>query len=211
MEGEEGSLLVTLPSGAVLPVLTQHEAQYLRERVERYVHDNTWVNISDHQDVDRLLSLELFCWRWTMWLAVQGDYAGGEIDESVLTRDINAYTMRIYQLKKTLGLDKPARDRTKGEGSTAHMWASLLERAKYFGIMRNEQAVKAVELFMQLLGMITMYKNSDDEERREMRHTIEDIVDWIESIARPEIEEIDRRFRQDGPTAQRLWIRKEQV
>lgn len=205
--GNDAAFVVILPSGAPLPVLTDEEQAYLSERVARYGDDNAYVNISDLQDIDRVLTMELMCHRWGTYLAQGKDYWGGRIDQAVHIRDLEKWNLRISAMKKVLGLDKPARDRQRGEGSIAHYWSSLLERAKYFGIMRNKQATKAVELFMQLLGMVTAYKNYDEEERREMRNTAEDVMEWADTVARPEIEEIDRSFRQDGPNAQRYWIR----
>lgn len=204
----DDTLIVLLPSGAGQPVMNAEEVAYLTERVRRYQEDNALANMADQQELDRVLVNELLCHRWSVWLGQGHDYAQGDIDEAVLTRDLGNYSVETRQLKKGLGMDKPARDRQKGEGSLPDYMQKLLIRAKAFGIMRNEQSARATELLMELIGIVTVYRNcGDDEERKEMRVLPEDIIQWIWEIARPEIEEIDRSFRQDGPNAQRMYIR----
>ncbi len=189
-------------------MLSVEEADYLTERVRRYGEDNALINVADQQDLDRVLVLELLCHRWGTWLGQGYDYDHRTIDDAVLTRDLEKYNMRISAMKKTLGMDKPARDRQKGEGSVAHYLSQLPMRAKAFGIMRNEQAAKATELLMELIGIVTVYRNcGDDEERKELRVLPADILEWVWDIARPEIVEIDRKFRQEGPDAHRMWVR----
>ncbi len=207
MEGD-GELVVPLPSGAGQPVMNAEEARYLIERVRRYQEDNALANMADQQELDRIIINELLCHRWSVWLGQGHDYQHDAIDEAVLTRDLGNYSVETRQLKKGLGLDKPARDRQKGEGSLPDYMQKLLIRAKAFGIMRNEQSARATELLMELIGIVTVYRNcEDDEERKELRVLPGDVLEWIWEIARPEIEEIDRKFRQDGPEAQRMWIR----
>lgn len=200
--------MVPLPSGAEQAAMTRGEADYLAERVHRYQKDNALVNVADLQDLDRILVMEMLCYRWGTWLGQGCQYDGGRIDVGILTRDLERYNMRISAMKKTIGLDKPARDRQKGEGSVADYLTKLPLRAKAFGIMRNQQSARATELLMELIGLVTVYRNcGDDEERKELRVQPQEILDWVWEIARPEIEEIDRKFRQDGPDAQRMWIR----
>lgn len=202
-----GDLDVALPSGASFTVMNQEERAYLQERVRRYGEDNTFVNISDQQDLDGVLTLELLRQRWTRWLGIRTTYDGGKIDEARLRQDVAALSRELRQLKKTLGIDKPARDRARGEGSVAQRWAALAHRAKLMGIMRNDQAIEAITLSMRLFGMITFSRNLEtDEERREMKATNDDIIEWVWDKMRARILEIDRKFRQDGPEAQKLWM-----
>lgn len=207
--GGDEALMVPLPSGdAVQPTMTEVEATYLTERVRRYQRDNALSNTSHLATLDNILVSELLCYRWGTWLGQGTDYQGGRIDIGVLTRDLERYNMRIAAMKKSLGLDKPTMDRQKGEGSVADYLTKLPLRAKAFGIMRNQQSARATDLLMELIGLVTVYRNcGDDEERKELRVMPQEILDWVWDIARPEIEEIDRKFRQDGPDAQRTWIR----
>lgn len=201
-----GSIEVTLPSGTSHPVLNHYEAEYLTERVARYHEDNALTNISDLQDLDRMLAMELFVHRWSIWVSQRSDYDGRAIDEAFYQRQVNAYSTELRQLKKLLGLDKPARDRTKGEGSVAHYWSQLGVRAKAFGVMRNRQLDRALILTNQLIGLVTFHKNATEAEREEFHVTAEDIVEWIDSVYRPEYSEIDEHFRHHEQT---FWVRSQ--
>jgi hypothetical protein len=199
-----GSIKVVLPSGVAQPVLNDDEAAYLTERVSRYHTDNALSNISDLQDLDRMLVMELMTHRWGIWIGQQSDYAGRAIDEVLYQRQLNAYSTELRQLKKLLGLDKPARDRQRGEGSIHHFWTQLGARAKAFGVMRVAQLDKALELTNELIGLVTWHKNSTEDERKEFHNTAEDILDWIDNVYRPEYEAIDAHFRANEQT---YWIR----
>lgn len=198
------SILVDLPSGVAQPVLNHDEAEYLTERVARYHEDNALTNISDLQDLDRMLVMELLAHRWGIWVAKRSDYDGRPIDEAFYQRQINAYSTELRQLKKLLGLDKPARDRTKGEGSVQHYWEQLGARARAFGVLRVNQLDRALELTNQLIGLVTFHMNSTEAEREEFHVTADDIVQWIDSVYRPEYQEIDSHFRTHEQT---FWIR----
>lgn len=200
----EDGLPVQLPSGATFVVLTQSEVDYVTERVGRYLADNHFVNVSDFQDVDRMLILEVLCFRWGLWISKQRDYFGDPVDEAALRRSLNDYSGELRQLKRTLGIDKLARDRQRGEDSVAVYLDNLRARAKEFGIMREGQLAKALELVAQLIALVTLHDQSDDIERREMHVTTEDVLDWIRTVFMPEFQAVDAHFRQH---AQRFWIR----
>lgn len=197
---------VVLPSGVVQPALNDDEAEYLTERVARYHTDNALSNISDLQDLDRMLVMEMLVHRWGIWVAQRCDYDGRAIDEAFYQRQMNAYSTELRQLKKLLGLDKPARDRTRGEGSVQHYWEQLGARAKAFGIMRVTQLDKALELTNQLIGLVTFHHNATPEEREEFHVTSDDIVEWVETVYRPEFQAIDAHFRANDQT---YWVRSQ--
>lgn len=200
----EQLLVVQLPSGANFIVQTPEEHRYLTERVSRYLSDNHLPNISDRQDLDRMVSFELFIHRWSMWLSRGINYYGDDIDERILAGQIEAYSTEVRLLKKTLGIDKPARDRARGDDSVVNYLLRLRERAREFGVMRNRQFDRVLELFQQLRALIGFYDRTDEIERRDNQATMEDIFDWIRTVAIPEFDEIDKTFRE---TQQRLWIR----
>lgn len=202
---EEG-LPVTLPSGAQFMVLTSAEVRYIEERVERYLADNHFVNVSDFQDVDRMLVMELLCFRWGLWISNQRDYFGEAIDDTgSLRRSLGDYSSELRQLKKTLGIDKVARDRQKGEDSVSVYIENLRARAKEFGIVRERQLDKALELFQQLKALVTLHDNSDAKERAEMHCDTQDVFDWIRTVAMFEFDAIDQHFRTHQ---QGTWVRE---
>lgn len=202
----EDGLPVQLPSGAQFYVLTQDEVDYVQDRVKRYTSDNHFTNVSDLQDVDRLVTMELLSHRWTLWVSRRKDYFDDDIDEKAFRASINDYSSEVRQLKKALGIDKLTRDKQKGDDSVTEYLAQLRIRAKEFGVMRNTQLNKALELFNQLKMLLTLHDNSDEVERREMHCTEDDIFEWMRQVAFPEYDVIDAHFRENS---QKYWIRKQ--
>lgn len=200
---EEG-IPVTMPSGAVFVVVTQSEQQYLEKLVVRYLEDNHFVNVSDLQDVDRMLIMEVLCFRWGLWISRGRDYFDEPVDENRLSRSLNDYSSELRQLKKILGIDKATRDRTKGDDSVPVFIENLLRRAGEFVVMRNKQCDKVLELSNELQALVTLHDNCDEIERREMHVTIDDIFDWIRTVYMPEFQAIDEEFRR---TQQKYWVR----
>ena len=190
VSGEEGMVQARLPSGATFPV-HREELDYFTERVGLYLNQNHFPNISDLQDVDRLLVQELMVYRWGTWLSRQRNWWGEAIDDDKLQKSLNAYSTELRQLKKQLGLDKATRDKEKGEDSVAAYLKNLVLRAREFGVMREDQLGKALELFQQMRALVTLHHNCDDIERREMHLTTEDIIEWLDTVAFPEFEAID--------------------
>jgi len=194
---------IKLPSGAVFPVHAE-EVAYVQDRAARYLGENHFTNISDIQDVDRMLIMEMICFRWGTWISRTKDYWGDPVDEDKLQQSLKAHSTELRQLKKQLGIDKVARDRAKGEDSVPAYINNLLRRAKEFGVHRQEQSAKAIELFQQLRALVTLHMNADEVERQEMHIQEHDILDWLLTIAFPEFEEIDAHFRKHQ---QQTWVR----
>jgi hypothetical protein len=198
-------VLVQLPSGAIFPVHSE-EVDYLTERTELYLKQNHFPNISDLQDVDRMLVLELMCYRWGVWLSRQKNWWGDTIDENETSKVFKEYSNELRQLKKLLGIDKVARDKQKGEDSVSAYLANLQSRAKEFGVMRERQLDRALELFQELKALVTLNANTDAHEQREMHVTDADVLEWLRDIAVPEFDEVDAHFRTHQ---QRMWIRSQ--
>lgn len=201
---EEG-IPVGLPSGAMFWVLTQDEAEYLKERVARYLKDNHFVNVSDFQDIDKMVVFELFLHRWTLWLSKGRDYYDEEINSKQLADTVSSYSTELRLLKKNLGIDKPTRDRQRGDDSIPAYLDALRQRALEFGYHRNNQVAQVMEAFQRLSAMLTYHDNSTDDERLEFSVTIEDCFD----VLRQEVSRwnaMDKEFRE---TKQSYWIRKQ--
>lgn len=194
---------VKAPSGSYFFVLTDDEVAYFNDRSKRYTKDNHFVNVTDLQDLDRLLMMELMVWRWGQWLSRESDYDGVGVDSDDLQKQLREYSTEIRQIKKILGIDKVTRDKEKGE-SVADYLENLRTRAKEFGVMRNTQAVKAITLFKELESLVTLHDNCDERERREQNIQIDDVLSWLREIAFPEMNEIDQKFKD---TSQKYWIR----
>lgn len=192
-----------MPSGAPFPVFHE-EVDYIQDRASRYLSENHFTNVSDIQDVDRMLIMELICFRWGTWISRQKDYWGDAVDMDQLQQSLKSHSTELRQLKKQLGIDKLARDRAKGEDSVPAYLNNLLRRAKEFGVNRQTQLGKALELFQDLQALVTLHNNCDEIERAENHVQVEDIITWLQEVAFPEFNAIDEYFRTH---AQQTWIR----
>lgn len=201
---QEGMVPVTLPSGALFYV-HEREFQYFKDRSSQYMEDNDFVNVSDRQDIDRLLIAELLVHRWGVWLSTQRDYWGESVDENWLQRALKDHSAELRQLKKSMGLDRETREKIRGENSVENYIAQLRNRARHFGYMRNDQAAMAIELFMELQALITLYDNCNDRERIELGIGMDQIINWLRETAFPRFNIIDEAFRKE----QRTWIRSQ--
>lgn len=194
---------VIMPSGAPFPVHSE-EVDYIQDRAKRYLEENHFTNVSDIQDVDRMLIMELICFRWGTWISRQKDYWGDAVDMDQLQQSLKSHSTELRQLKKQLGIDKLARDRAKGEDSVPAYLNNLLRRAKEFGITRETQLGKALELFQDLQALVTLHNNCDEIERVENHVQISDIMSWLQEVAFPEFNAIDEYFREHQ---QQAWVR----
>lgn len=200
----QDGIAVSLPSGATFYVLTSDEADYLNERVTRYLKDNHFVNVSDFQDIDKMVVFELLMHRWSLWLSRGIDYYGEEVDTKVLAQQLASYSTELRLLKKNLGIDKVARDRQRGDDSIAAYLDALRLRAREFGVTRNKQFDHVIEAFQRLTAMLTFHDNCTPEERRENRVTLEDMFEVLrDEIANFNL--IDEEFRKN----QKMWIRRQ--
>lgn len=202
-ETESGGVLVTSPSGAEIKLLTEGEAEYYNQVAARYLSDNIFTNVADIQELDRVLVMETMAYRWSKWLLEERDYFGELVNVQELQKNINEYSKEIRLVKKALGIDKATRDKEHGE-TVADYLHNLRLRALEMGVVRNEQAAKAIELWMELVGKVTFHKNCTPEERMEFNGSADDVIAWIESKI-PEFDQIDEAFR---ATSQKYWIRK---
>ncbi len=204
-EHEEEMRMVALPSGAPFKV-NHREEDYFRDRSRQYLEDNHFTNVSDLQDLDRVLIGELLIWRWGQWLMQGRNYWGEAIDDSTLQKSIKELSSELRQVKASLSMDKVARDRQRGEDSVTAYLANLRIRAMHFGVKRNEEFNKSLELFHKLKSLVTLHDNCTDEERRERKVNMDDIFRWLRETAFVEFDAIDEKFRNEGEMAQKLWI-----
>ena len=195
---------VVLPSGATFYVHSS-EVDYFNERSTKYLSENHFTNISDFQDIDRLLMTELLIWRWQIFISKQSDYWGEGVDTNTLSRAVRDHSAELRNLKKTLGIDKETRDKAKSEDAPENYLANLRARAMEFGNMRNEQAVKAITLFKELDAKIGLESRTDEQEQKEQKCSKEDVWKWMVEEMIPEFNEIDEKFR---ATSQKYWIAK---
>lgn len=204
LQAEDQLEPVRLPSGG-LHYVHQREVAYFNDRRDRYLADNHFTNVSDLQDLDRVLVLELLVQRWGTWVSQRRDYWGDDVDENAIQKAIKDHSIEIRNLKKSMGLDKETRDKIRGEDSIDAYLKALRLRAKEFGYFRDEQSAKAIELWQELNGVLTLYENCDETERIQQHCTPDEVMRWIINVLRPKFDAIDTEFRK----TQRMWIRKQ--
>lgn len=202
---EDGLVPVRLPSGGS-HFVHERELAYFNDRRDRYLQDNKFSNVSDLVDVDRLLVAELLVQRWGTWISQQRDFYGEPIDVNQYQKALKEHSSEIRQLKKALGLDKETRDKVRGEDSVDAYIKSLRQRAKEFGVMRDKQSAKAIELFQDLKAQIGLYNNCDEQERIQQGCTAEQVMQFILEELVPKFDAVDQEFRKG---TQRMWIRKQ--
>src|SRR5438445_2332774 len=195
---------VNSPSGSELNLQTQEEAEWYESRRDRYLSDNMFTNVSDLQDLDRLLMLEVMLYRWGLWMGQGFDYLYSRIDENQLKNNLKDYSTEVRLIKASLGIDKVNRDKDKSESLSDYV-DKLLERAKIFGYHRNQQYEMAVTKFYQLRSMVMTYERCDTEERELLDLSMESILDWVTAELIKPFDELQTPFRK----APAIWIREQ--
>ena len=193
---------VDTPSNSDLHLQTQEEADWYESRRDRYMSDNKFPNISDLQDLDRLLMLEVLSYRWGLWMAQGFDYVYARVDEGQLKNNIKEYSVEIRLLKQSLGIDKATRDKEKGE-SLSDYTSNLLNRAKEFGYHRNNQYELAVTKMYEMRSMVMTYDRCDEEERALLDLSPDKIIDWIREKVVKDWDDTSEAFRKN----QAMWVR----
>lgn len=198
----KGPLSVQGASGAHFEVIHTLETQWWESAKKEYLSHYSFENIADIQDLDRLLFSELIAYRYGYWLTNDGDYDGNAIPEKETRDALNKTLTELRLLKKHMGLDRRGRIESQSQ-SVADYLATLKERAKQFGIHRNTQVAKAINLFSELETLIGLHDRCDEQERSELGVTESEILNWIRATAIPEFNAIDDAFRKE----QKYWIR----
>lgn len=195
---------VTLVSGTAVEVMSVEEKTFFEMTRDRYLGEHTFTAITDMQDLDRLLALELMVHRWTRWMASGRDYYGNLVDEVDLRRGMKDYSAQITSVKQSMGLAKSERDKDAHDSVGSYIIA-LKQAGKQFGVHRSNQAAKAIALMMEAMSLCGTYARSNALERGKLGITAEDIIDWVNTVAGPEMLELDRAFRQNQ---QKYWTVK---
>lgn len=195
---------VTGPSGSEYEVIHECEVDFWNSASSRYLEQFKFENISDLQDLDRVLVGEVLCYRWGTWLTAEADYDGRSIEElsDKLKKQKIEQEKETRILKEKMGLNRAHRQDSDQQNMADYL-STLLRRAKEFGVHRDHQVAKSVDLLHEIFVQVGLYQRCDEEERAHLRVNPEDIIGWIWDVARSEYEAIDAAFRAN----QRLWIK----
>lgn len=200
---EMGAIQVRLPSGGSYAVQTDDEADFVNDLVASYMETFIFPNPTDVADLDAIVRKELLVWRWETWLSLEKNWDGLPIDIRHYSQAVKQLSVEVRQLKDQLQIDKKTRDRTTGDGSVPEFINRITVAAKELGIHRSEQLDRGLELCMQLRALATVWKNSDDAERRMTRCTSDDIVQWINEVFDPEMQAVATHFETHP---KRTWV-----
>lgn len=195
---------VTTPTGGTIDVMGAAEAQRYDESLAAY-STVQFTERSDLEDLERVLFMELMCYRWGRWLMAGREYDGTLIgNEGDLRRWINDYATQITKVKESLKLDR--RGRESDAAATFHeRWTKLADHAKEFGIMREKQLGRALEIMQGLFSIVATFDRCDEEERGKIGFPDEAAIVAYIRESRPAFDEIDAHFRQNS---QRMWVRQ---
>lgn len=197
---------VTLVSGEPLEVIGDLEASWWNKTKQNYLDQTKFTEITDRQDLDRLLSLELQIFRTSQQLAVSENLYGEPLEtEEILKlqKTLREFSEQASRLKTEMQLSKKARDAAANDGNFAGWLEELKRRAKLFGIHRNNQVTRALALINELSAIVGTYDRSDEEERGKIGFPTEnDIVAWVRETMIPEYHDIDEKWR---ASEQKMW------
>lgn len=205
--GELGVALfdVELCSGETIKVMSEQEQRWFNLTKQKYLSENKFTAVTDIQDLDRLLNLELMVFRWSNHLSSGYDYANNLVDDDLLRKQLKEQSDVILKLKMSLGLDKKTRDAVLNDGSFHTWFMDAKRRARTFGIHRENQLRNALTLINELSGHLGAFDRSDEEERKKLQFVSEkDIVDWIRESMLPRYREVDEYFIEHE---QKMWKR----
>jgi hypothetical protein len=146
---------------------------------------------------------EMLVHRYGNWVSRRLDYFDEPVDENGLRKVMHDLSGELRQLKKSLGIDKVGRDKERGDDSVPAYLEKLRQRAKEFGVNRNNIMDKGFELCNQLIALYQLMSNCDQQEQIEMKCRPEDIIDWLGTSFIPEFTAVDEAFRK---TSQRYWV-----
>jgi len=207
-EDEEGVFepeLITVKgaSGVELFEIYQQEAEWFEANLKKYLEEYRFDNVSDLQDLDRLLGLELLSYRYAHWMIRGVDYDGLAFDEKSVRDHKDKIDKEIRLIKSHMGMNRKSRVESEQQSVSEYL-SELLRRAKEFGIHRDKQIAKALDLMGELKKLVGLHDRTDEEERTLLGVHADQIIDWIRTVAIPEYDAIDDAFRKN----QRLWIKK---
>ena len=190
-------------SGTRFSVIGDEEAGWFNTNLARYLDQYAFENIADMQDLDRLLALELLSYRYAVFLIRGSDYEDQLFDEKAVRDHKEKIDREIRQIKEHMGMGRKNR-LEEDRQSAADYLRDLLSRAKEFGIHRDHQIAKAIDVLMEIKKLIGLYDRCDEEERIQLGVTPDQILQWLREVAIPEYDLLDENFRSN----QKLWIRE---
>lgn len=194
-------------NGSRLSVLDNSEAVFYARTVDQYKDQIDIVEASDNNDLHHLVTAEMMINRLQNALTSRIDFDGDEMSaarQRQFTEEVKLHSVTVEKLKATLGLSRSSRQDDKEDG--ARFISDVLERARHFGIMRNDQAVTAITMINEIMAVAGTFLRSNEQERIVEGYTkAEEVLQWIDGEVRSRYEEVDKDFIEKH---QRYWVGK---
>lgn len=188
---------VKTTTGQEIELQSPAEQSLYIEARNKYLSENRFTIASDLRALDRLLLMEVQMYRWQWQLASGVDYWLTELDasdETVLRRSIKETTAQISQVQNDLGLTLSQRN--ADVDSVGAYIVTLKQRAKEFGVHRERQLGRALELMNEVISTVGAYQRSNSKERDKLGwNSAEDVLDWILEVVAPQYQAVDDHFR----------------
>lgn len=201
----DSKLDVRLVSGETITVQKEQEARWFADTRDKYLADNKFTEVTDLQDLDRLLILELTVFRWGQHLAAGRDYDDNLVSEDQLRKQIKETSDTINKLKATLSLDRGSRNKAVAAGNFAEWFADMGVRAAEFGIHRQNQLNVALAVMNDLSAQVGAFYRSNEEERHKLGFKDEAaLLAWVRDDLIPRYHEVDQYFQKN---VQSMWKR----
>lgn len=143
------------------------EVDYYSKAQGKYMAENNFTAASDERALDRLVLMETLMMRWQAQLASGKDYQGQPLnhaEQEALRKNIKEGAITISNAHQELGLSKAQRDKDKVESVQAYV-NNLLQRAKEFGVHREESVDLIINLFNEFSAHVNAYRRANDYER----------------------------------------------
>lgn len=143
---------------------TDKEKKFYEDARDKYLSENKFTAASDMRALDRLLLMEVQMFRWQWQLAAGVNYELEFLDaaeEAAIRRSVRETAPLISAVQNDLGLTKAQRDADQHE-SVGKYITQLKIAAKEFGVMREKQLGKAIELTKELFNVAGAYKRSNE-------------------------------------------------
>lgn len=192
-------------NGYLLDVQTQDELDFYVKQVADYQAAFTFTNISDLNDLDRLLTDELQAFRLSRMLASGRDADGTLLPETYLGEirvSLRGIARDIKSTKDALGMSVLARQ--KDASSVGGYLVELRKRAREQGITRERQLTQALVLFNELKSLVSTYDRANETEKERLGlNTETDILTWVRDYMIPTFDDIDEYFRTHQ---QKAWV-----
>ncbi len=201
-EEEDAIVVVEGSAGSQFHLLTFEEAKWFELSLERYLEQYHFDNIADLQDLDRLIGLELLSYRYANWLLRESDYDGNPFDDKAVREHKDKIDKEIRGIKTHMGIGRKTRVESEQQSVSDYL-TDLLGRANEFGVHRDAQNAKIIDLFNELKKLVGLHLRTDEEERKHLEVGLDDILKWLIEVAIPEYDALDDHFREN----QRMWIK----